>query len=65
MKTKEIISIVIALNASDNYFGKYPIGNEVLNDRVKQLENAGKITFDSITNKWRLNGETISAVTEK
>lgn len=48
-ETKEIL---IALNSSGGMGMKYPIGNKELTAKVKDLENAGKISYDQHFDKW-------------
>lgn len=47
---KEIESILLANNS--NAFSKYPIGNKELVERMKVLEDKGKIHYDAMNNRW-------------
>lgn len=48
---REVKDILIALNSTDSFF-KYPIGNSDLTEKVKLLESANRIKFNSLTNRW-------------
>ena len=50
--TKEVQSILIALNSSNDMGFKYPIGNKELTEKVRQLESDGIIKYDVHTFKW-------------
>jgi len=49
---KEIKSILLALNSTGPCMFKYPIGNQELTAKVKELEQQGKIKFNSLYSKW-------------
>ena len=52
--SKEIKSILTALNSTvGGMGGKYPIGNKVLMQKVKELEAEGKIKYDDKSDKWK------------
>jgi len=48
----DVKAILVALNSTGSMGGKYPIGNKELTVKVKALEAAGKIKYDSMKDKW-------------
>lgn len=52
MKTKDIKALLIAVNASGNFF-QYPIGNKELTEKLKELEEKKLIEFNKFEMKWK------------
>ena len=48
---KEIKDLLIVLNSTKGF--KYPIGNKVLMEKVKDLEEKGLIKYDTIYQVWK------------
>lgn len=48
----EVKDLLIALNSSNDLGFKYPIGNQELTEKVKDLEAKGKIHYDDQFRKW-------------
>jgi hypothetical protein len=51
-KGRKIKDILITVNSTGPDFGKYPIGNKELTSEIKNLEQEGKIKFNSYTGLW-------------
>ena len=49
----EVKNILTALNSTGPNLFKYPIGNKELTEKVKELEQQGKIEFCSFTQTWK------------
>lgn len=45
-------SIIVALNSTNDLGFKYPIGNEELTQKVRELESQGIIYYKAIDSKW-------------
>lgn len=48
----EVGDILVVLNSTSNG-GSYPIGNKELTEKVKKLEEEGKLHYDSLADKWK------------
>lgn len=49
---RELKELLIVLNSTDNFMGRYPIGNKELTLKVRELESSGVIKYDVHTKKW-------------
>ncbi len=59
MSSKELQSILIALNATDPMGFKYPIGNKELTIKTRELESQGVIWYDALNSKWIKKGKGV------
>lgn len=53
----EVRNILLVVNSSSNDFGKYPIGNKDLTNKLKMLEILKEIKFNCVTNRWEKSNE--------
>lgn len=60
MKDKDLKSLLVALNSSNDLGFKYPIGNKELTIKVRELESEGKIKYDVHTRKWHKRTNKLS-----
>lgn len=56
---KELQNLITVLNMTDNFTGKYPIGNKELTLKVRKLESNGSIWYDAYYKIWRIKGNSV------
>ena len=59
MNKRDLQDLITVLNMTDNFTGKYPIGNKELTLKVRELESDGLIWYDALYKMWRIKSKSV------
>ena len=59
MNKRDLQDLITVLNMTDNFTGKYPIGNKELTLKVRELESNGLIWYDTLYKIWLIRSKSV------